>query len=464
MPVTIPATGSGTATPIVSTDNVTADSSQVQNVQLTTVSGGVLTRLAPALDATLASILAKQPSLGTAGSPSTNVISVQGVASGTVLPVSGTVTTTPPANASTNLAQVAGSSTAVGHGAAATALRVELPTDGTGVVGITGTVPLPTGASTEATLAAASGKLPATLGQKAMAASMAVVLASDQSAIPVTGGGTPTDTTATGSLTGTGQVTASSLNSAGTAIIDLTGTWSATNIVEVTVDGSNWITCPTLYTLAVPTTMIGTGNASANGDYVVPMAGFVGVRLRCAAFVSGTIVVFIRASAANETVRSTAVSGNVAITAAALPLPSGASTAAKQPALGTAGALSTDVISVGLPVTTAGGYTIHRLLAAGTTNATSVKGSAGQVFGWYLANAAAYTVFLKFYNSASAPTPGSGTPVMTIPIPAGAAANVEFVRGIQFATGIAYDTTKLVADADTTVLVANDLVINLFYA
>lgn len=46
-------------------------------------------------------------------------------------------------------------------------------------------LPLPAGASTEATLAAASGKLPATLGQKAMAASMSVVLASDQSTVPV---------------------------------------------------------------------------------------------------------------------------------------------------------------------------------------------------------------------------------------------------------------------------------------
>lgn len=41
--------------------------------------------------------------------------------------------------------------------------------------------------ATEATLAAASAKLPATLGQKAMAASFAVVIASDQSAIPVSG-------------------------------------------------------------------------------------------------------------------------------------------------------------------------------------------------------------------------------------------------------------------------------------
>jgi hypothetical protein len=52
---------------------------------------------------------------------------------------------------------------------------------------VSGTVSLPTGASTETTLAAASAKLPATLGQKVMTASLAVVVASDQSAVPVSG-------------------------------------------------------------------------------------------------------------------------------------------------------------------------------------------------------------------------------------------------------------------------------------
>uniref|UniRef100_A0A6M3K1B8 Uncharacterized protein n=1 Tax=viral metagenome TaxID=1070528 RepID=A0A6M3K1B8_9ZZZZ len=61
--------------------------------------------------------------------------------------------------------------------------------DGSGVVQpVSGTVAV-TGVATETTLAAQSAKLPAALGQKAMAASMAVVLASDQSAIPVTGAG-----------------------------------------------------------------------------------------------------------------------------------------------------------------------------------------------------------------------------------------------------------------------------------
>ena|ERR1700719_802221 len=42
-----------------------------------------------------ASTAAKQPALGTAGSPSTDVISIQGVVSGTAVPVSGTVSTNP---------------------------------------------------------------------------------------------------------------------------------------------------------------------------------------------------------------------------------------------------------------------------------------------------------------------------------------------------------------------------------
>ncbi len=109
------------------------------------------------------------------------------------------------------------------------------------------------------------------------------------------------------------------------------------------------------------------------------------------------------------------------------------------------------------------GYSITRTLAAASTNATSVKASAGRVHGWYLFNTSAATKFFKLYNKASAPTVGSDTPVMTIPIPAGAGANVEFVKGITFGTGIAFALTGAVGDADTTALAANDVVLNLFW-
>lgn len=110
-----------------------------------------------------------------------------------------------------------------------------------------------------------------------------------------------------------------------------------------------------------------------------------------------------------------------------------------------------------------GGWSISRLLSAATTNATNAKASAGIVGGWYAYNANASVRYLKLYNKATSPTVGSDTPVMTIPIPAGAAANVEFGNGINFATGIGYATTTGVADADTGAVAANEIIINLFY-
>lgn len=56
--------------------------------------------------------------------------------SGTVTANAGTGTFNIQSNASINLSQVSGASTATGHGTASGSLRVELPTDGTGVIGL----------------------------------------------------------------------------------------------------------------------------------------------------------------------------------------------------------------------------------------------------------------------------------------------------------------------------------------
>lgn len=113
--------------------------------------------------------------------------------------------------------------------------------------------------------------------------------------------------------------------------------------------------------------------------------------------------------------------------------------------------------------TTIGGLLISRTLSAATTNSTNVKGSVGQVYGWYLFNANAAVRYLKLYNKATAPTVGTDTPVMTIPIPAGAAANVEYANGIAFATGIGLALTTGVTDADTGAVALNEIIINLLY-
>jgi hypothetical protein len=89
---------------------------------------------------------------------------------------------------------------------------------------ISGTISLPTGAATESTLSSISGKLPATLGQKAMADSLAVVLASDQSTLPVSGTVTVTQATAANlnaTVVGTGTFAVQAAQS---------GTWNLNNI------------------------------------------------------------------------------------------------------------------------------------------------------------------------------------------------------------------------------------------
>lgn len=112
---------------------------------------------------------------------------------------------------------------------------------------------------------------------------------------------------------------------------------------------------------------------------------------------------------------------------------------------------------VSVPRATANGATSSRINAAASTNATSLKASAGNLINLDVFNVAAYDVFLKFYNKASAPTVGTDTPVWTIPIKAGTGYSRPFNVGKSFATGIAYAITKLQADSDTTVVAAGDL-------
>ena len=103
-----------------------------------------------------------------------------------------------------------------------------------------------------------------------------------------------------------------------------------------------------------------------------------------------------------------------------------------------------------------------RLLSAASTNATSLKASAGTLYVLYAVNLNAAVRYLKLYNKASAPTVGTDTPVATLPIPAsttGAGFVLDLGPGFDFATGIAYATTTGVADADTGAVAANEIIL-----
>lgn len=124
------------------------------------------------------------------------------------------------------------------------------------------------------------------------------------------------------------------------------------------------------------------------------------------------------------------------------------------------GRMLTDTV---LKPATTGGYTTYHLVSAGTTNATVVKASAGQLYGWYIYNSNAAARKLVFHNTASVPTAGASV-FFSIVLPPGAGANVFNQIGIPFSSGIAITTVTGLADSDTTAVAANDLIINLFYA
>ena len=115
-------------------------------------------------------------------------------------------------------------------------------------------LPLPAGASTETTLSAVSGKLPATLGQKAMAASLAVVIASDQGAVAISAASLPLPS---GAATSANQTT---LGNQTSKINDGTNT-AAVKASSVAADTTD----PALVVAISPNTSVKLAAASTTG-------------------------------------------------------------------------------------------------------------------------------------------------------------------------------------------------------
>lgn len=110
-----------------------------------------------------------------------------------------------------------------------------------------------------------------------------------------------------------------------------------------------------------------------------------------------------------------------------------------------------------------GAATVKHLVSLATTNLTSVKASAGRVLGWSFGNNTAVWVYLKLHNTVGAPTAGAVV-VCTIGIPPNGKSEISIPGGLSFATGIAFSTTNLATDTDTTAVVAGSIVGDLHYA
>jgi hypothetical protein len=110
-----------------------------------------------------------------------------------------------------------------------------------------------------------------------------------------------------------------------------------------------------------------------------------------------------------------------------------------------------------------GGLTLTHTVLAATTNATSTKASAGQLYHACVNNNTSYPIFLKLYNKASAPTVGTDTPVHVLEAQADVPICMQTEEGFAFATGIAWAATKGITDADTTAVALSDGTVELAF-
>lgn len=429
-------------------------------------------------------------------------------------PVSGTVTTTPPANASTNVAQLAGTATDTNSGLkSAGTLRVVLATDQptlTNKLLVTpDSVALPANQSVNVNQVA--GTATDTNSGVKSAGTIRVVLATDQPALTNKLLVTPDSValpanqsvnvsqmngvavTMGNGIAGTGvqRVAIASDNTAFSVIASLTdslvnasisaidavvaapaddgvgktgastagsvvalavpgggsnfmirvngGTWTTTLYIEESADSSNgtdgiWFGMH-VRQLGVQETTLSKTIASGNRSYEGATSSATWVRVRA---VGGTIT-----SGPNIVIRvSTAGTKSTYFTNS---LPVGTNVI---------GALVANQTVTNTPATPTQSF----VNSAATTNATSIKGSAGTVMAIVCNNINAAARFVKFYNKATAPTVGTDVPVFTIPIPAGSIVSVACGNaGIRFGTGIALAITAVGTDADTTAVAANEI-------
>lgn len=223
-------------------------------------------------------------------------------------------------------------------------------------------------------------------------------------------------------------------------------------------------------TLGTVTTVSTVTNLSQLGGAAVPIgAGLEATAVRVTLPTNGTGVI-----AGVTTVTTVTTVG--AVTAITNALPAGTNAIGKLAANSGVDIGDVDVTSiaaganligdVSLQPRTTGGLTMHKTTSAATTNATSVKGSAGQVYNIQCFNVNAAVRYLKLYNKATAPTVGTDVPVKTLAIPgntAGSGFVIAWPQGVAFDTGIAFALTTEATDAGTTGVALSEITVNIDY-
>lgn len=106
--------------------------------------------------------------------------------------------------------------------------------------------------------------------------------------------------------------------------------------------------------------------------------------------------------------------------------------------------------------------TYHGIPASGT-NAAVIKNSPGSVTGWSAFNEANYPIYVKLCDTAETPVPGTTPVTKTIAMQAGSPSELGLESPIKFVNGIGVYTVKGIADSNTTGILADDCLYDIFW-
>jgi len=226
----------------------------------------------------------------------------------------------------------------------------------------------------------------------------------------------PTSTTMQNAAAATGNGTTLNVSGYAVAIVQVTGTFSATITFEASTDDATWT--------AILAHSIGTGGlsstATAVGDYRISTSGYKSIRARISTYVSGNVTAKGWVSALTPGL--TTIQANQAGTWTVQPGNTANTTAWK-----------VDNSAVTQPISAAASS-----LAQSTVLATNlvVKASAGTLYGITITNSRTSSQFFQIHNTTSLPA-DTAVPVFTIYMAATTSVALDFgLRGMPLSTGI----------------------------
>lgn len=291
--------------------------------------------------------------------------------------------------------------------------------------------------------------VPIVAGQGTMAASLPVVIASDQAAVQVGANGVSVSGSATtGTPAGGATILSMDLLNAGSVIVHIITRGVGTDVFEGSNDNTNWIQVSGFLPV--------NGNSPTSSGISIGAGGYATFpsymryfRYRLSAYTSGTFAAVAVARSApilpaeNLGVR---VSGTVSLSA-------------NSAAIGDVG--------IQYRTNNTGGATPKSVLSPATPGATTIKATAGRLLGVCLQNSAASLRSVKiFHNPIGSVTLGTTAADYEIDIPAGGQVTWNLEGGLGSSVGICYAITsaKGLTDNTSTGLATNDVSGVIFYA